>query len=98
MLKEPSTYKEAISGRDKDKWQASMETEMGNLHKNGTWEIVDRPRDRNILCCKWVYKLKKNKDGKIERYKSRLVAKGYNQRYGEDYWETYAPVGDYAIE
>ena len=48
--------------------------------------------DKNIVTCKWVFKLKRNSDGTIARYKARLVAKGYLQQYGLDYEDTFSPV------
>ena len=62
------------------------------LRKNGTWEIVDLPRGKKIVGCKCVFNKKCNADGCIERYKMRLVAKGFTQTYGIDYQETFAPI------
>lgn len=92
----PNSYKEAISSSDSKMWAQSMQEEFKNLDKNDTWEIVEKPKDRNVLNCRWVYKKKIGLDGNVCRYRSRLVAKGYNQVYGHDYMETYAPVADYA--
>ena len=92
---DPISYEEAISAKDKELWKASMEEEIKNLNKNQTWELVDKPKDKNILGCKWVYRKKKGVDGKISRYRSRLVAQGFTQKYGSDYMETYSPVADY---
>ena len=69
-----------------------MEEEMRALKKNDTWELVPMPKGVNPMGCRWVYNLKYNADGSLERYKSRLVARGYTQTYGIDYLETFALV------
>ena len=66
--------------------------EMSALKKNKTWEIVERPKGKNIVDCKWIFTLKYKVDGSLERHKARLVAKGYTQTCGVDYQETFAPV------
>lgn len=65
---------------------------MNSLMENSTWELVDLPKDRIAIGCKWVFKLKTNVDGSIQRFKARLVAQGYSQKYGSDYDEVFAPV------
>ena len=72
-----------------------MSEEMDSLIKNKTWEEVDRPTGRTVVDCKWVYKIKQKADGSVERYKARLVGKGFTQRIGQDYEETFAPVARY---
>ncbi|KAL8156529.1 hypothetical protein AgCh_001574 [Apium graveolens] len=69
-----------------------MKIELNALESNNTWEIVPKPKNRHIVDCKWLFKIKYNPNGSIERYKARLVAKGFIQTYGLDYFETYAPV------
>ena len=54
--------------------------------------MVPLPSGKNVVGCKWVFKIKKNSDGSLARYKARLVAKGYLQQYGLDYEETFSPV------
>ena len=56
------------------------------------YELTELPKGRRAVGCKWVFKIKHNADGSIERYKARLVAQGYSQRYGVDYDETFSPV------
>ena len=60
--------------------------------KNGAWELVELPPGKNLVTCKWVFKAKHNANGNVVRFKVRLVARGFSQAYGIDYFETYAPV------
>ena len=62
------------------------------LEKNKTRKIVERPKEKNIVDCKWISILKYKADGSLERHKAGLVAKGYTQTYGVDYQETFAPI------
>ncbi len=55
---------------------------------NATWELVALLKDKKVIGCKWVYKVKHNVDGFVSKYKARLVAKSYAQTYGIDYEET----------
>ena len=73
-------------------WVAATDDEFKSLQQQKTWSLVPRPANKNIVTCKWVYKLKRNSDGSIARYKARLVARGYLQQYGLDYEETFSPV------
>lgn len=61
------------------RWVEAMTEEIDAMHSNQTWTIVPRPVDRNVVGSKWVYKVKYKADGSIERYKARLVARGFTQ-------------------
>uniref|UniRef100_A0A2N9EV01 Integrase catalytic domain-containing protein n=1 Tax=Fagus sylvatica TaxID=28930 RepID=A0A2N9EV01_FAGSY len=86
---EPTTYATASKH---PQWCNAMDEEFEALQKQGTWTLVPAPSTKNIVGCKWVYKLKYNSDGTISRYKARLVAKGFHQQYGVDFAETFSPV------
>jgi len=62
------------------------------IEKNCTWELVDRPSDKNIIGVKWIFRTKLNADITINKHKTRLIVKGYAQIYGVDYSDTFAPV------
>ena len=86
---EPDNYEEA---QQNPSWQKAMEEEIFMIEKNKTWELVDRPGDKNIIGVKWIFRTKLNADSSINKFKARLVVKGYAQVYGVDYSDTFAPV------
>ncbi|RVX18319.1 Retrovirus-related Pol polyprotein from transposon RE1 [Vitis vinifera] len=65
---------------------------MKALEKNETWEMVDLPKGKTTVGCKWVFTIKYKLDGLLKRYKASLVTKGFTQTYGIDYLETFAPM------
>lgn len=89
--REPSTYKEALKCIDNEKWVNAMREEMNSLQKNQTWELVKLPANRKPIGCKWVYKKKSNSNGQ-GKFKARLVAHGFSQKFGDDYDHVFAPV------
>ena len=86
---EPENLHEALGDKN---WKNAMDIEVDALMKNRTWHLVPSNKGRNVIDCKWVYKIKRKADGSIDRYKARLVAKGFKQRYGIDYEDTFSPV------
>eukprot|EP00253_Pinus_taeda_P023612 PITA_23612 len=69
-----------------------MDEELEQIERNNTWELVPRPKDKNVIGTKWVFKNKLNENGEVIRNKARLVCKGYAQQEGIDFEETFAPV------
>ncbi|XP_021743894.1 uncharacterized protein LOC110709954 [Chenopodium quinoa] len=87
----PSEF-QAFWLKPKEVWVEAMEKELKALSDNNTWELFDLPKGKKPIGCKWVFKVKLKANGDLERCKSRLVAKGFNQKYGVDYQETFILV------
>ena len=91
----PTTYAEAVNRPDGEYYDQASKEEYLAMINNDVWELIplsEVPQNMNIIKCKWVYKIKYNADGSIERYKARICAKGFQQKEGIDYQETFAPV------
>eukprot|EP00253_Pinus_taeda_P031816 PITA_31816 len=71
-----------------------MDEEINAIERNKRWDLVQLPKGKEAIGVKWVYKTKRNGEGKIDRHKARLVVKSYKQQQGKDYDETFAPVMD----
>lgn len=95
VLDEPITYQQAVHSEYGDKWQIAINEELDAHRKNKTFTPVTRTQNMNVIGCRWVFKVKRDAHGNVSKYKARLVAKGYNQEYGIDYHETFAPVLKY---
>ncbi|XP_073942514.1 uncharacterized protein [Choristoneura fumiferana] len=89
---EPRTYNQAMKCEKADDWLKAMKEEYNSLMLHRVWELVDRPKDGNIIKYKWVFKEKVDPSGNFEKFKARLVAKGFTQQYEVNYEETFAPV------
>ena len=90
--KYPQSIEEALQSRLSKKWQEAAYSEFQSLTENNTWELVELPSGRKPVGCRWTFKTKRGSNGTVERYKAQLVTKGYTQKYGEDYDETFSPV------
>jgi hypothetical protein len=89
---EPTTFEKTAQ---KGQWKEAMAEEYQSIMKNEVWEIVPRPKEKSVVTSKWVYKIKHAADGSVDKYKARFVARGFSQKEGEDYDETFAPVARY---
>ena len=81
----PIHYEDALKC---EKWRHAMDLEIEAINKKGTWELMELPK----VGVKWIYKTKLNENGDVDKYKVRLVAKGYTQQHGVDYTEVFAPA------
>lgn len=89
FLAEPQNAKEAMVSPN---WKNAMDEEMASLMKNETWDLVSLPEGKNIIDNRWVFTTKYKSNGDVERYKARLVVRGFTQSYGIDYEEIFSPV------
>jgi len=89
---EPSSIDEALQSEYAKEWKSAADIEYASLIENDTWELVELPKGRSAIGCKWIFKVKHDSEGQVERFKGRLVAKGYSQKYKIDYDETFSPV------
>ncbi|RVX14187.1 Retrovirus-related Pol polyprotein from transposon RE1 [Vitis vinifera] len=88
-ISEPKTYRTTLKI---PYWLKAMQEEIKALIQNRTWDLVPRSPTTNIVGSKWVFKTKLKEDGTIDRYKARLVARGFSQIPGLDFGETFSPV------
>jgi len=86
---EPQNVKEACKY---ECYVKAMDEELEQIEKNNTWELVPRPKDKNVIGTKWIFKNKLNENGEVIRNKARIVCKGYAQQEGIDFEETFALV------
>ena len=85
----PNSIEEALTD---SKWARAVQEELEALQKNKTWKLVPPLEHKKLVGCKWVFTIKHKADGSVDRYKARLMAKGFTQTYGVDYSETFSPV------
>ena len=89
---DPKTYRQAMKLPDAAQWVEACAAEVASLVENKVYNVVDRPVGKPVITSKWVFKKKRGLSGKVEKYKARLVARGFMQEEGVDYAETYSPT------
>ncbi|KAL0453668.1 UNVERIFIED_CONTAM: Retrovirus-related Pol polyprotein from transposon TNT 1-94 [Sesamum latifolium] len=95
-IDEPATYEEAVTSPNANEWITAMKDEMSSMAKNNVWELVDLLAGHKTIRNKWVLNVKRKADGSMNKFKARVVVKGYTQREGIDYEETFSPVVRFA--
>jgi hypothetical protein len=95
IIAEPETYEEACNSDYAAQWQQAMDEEYNSLIQNDTWDLVEPPAGVKPIPVKWIFKVKKDASGQFERFKARLVVKGFRQKEGIDYQEVFAPVSKF---
>ena len=87
-----ATYQEALLGPEGKEWQKAFDAEAKSLNENKVYTVVDRPAGKKVVKAKWVLRRKLLPGGKLDKLKARIVAKGFTQREGIDYEETFSPT------
>ncbi|MCO5601961.1 hypothetical protein L7F22_056088 [Adiantum nelumboides] len=88
----PLSVHDALASSESQEWHAAILDELQALEAANTWELVPPPEHHNIVSCKWLLKKKYHPNGSVDRYKARLVAHGFTQQKGVDYFDMYSPV------
>ncbi|GKC88611.1 retrovirus-related pol polyprotein from transposon TNT 1-94, partial [Tanacetum coccineum] len=89
---DPVSFSQAIKGDKSKMWIDAMKEELKSMAQNKVWDLVNLQEDSKRVGCKWVFKTKRDSKGNVDDYIARLVAKGYTQKNGVDYNETFSPV------
>ena len=92
QLVEPQTLDEALNGPQSTQWRAAMAEELQSLLSSNTWDLVSLPVGAKAVPVKWVFKIKRDQNGSVTRFKARLVVQGFRQQQGVDFDEVFAPT------
>jgi hypothetical protein len=92
----PETFHAAVASEHAEYWKCAMDEEMSSFEANSVFEFMELPESRKPVGGRWIYSIKRNEQGVVSKFKARWVAKGYSQREGIDFTETYAPVSKMA--
>ena len=93
----PKHYGQAMRCADSDKWKEAIRQELQSIKNMGCYKVIDEkdlPKGANVIGYQWVFKIKKNGDGTVSRYKARICVNGSKQKYGIDYLEVFSPVAN----
>ena len=89
---DPINFRQALESSKSQEWIDAMNEEIKSMKDSDVWDLVPLPEGVKPIVCKWIFKTKRDSKGGVERYEARLVAKGYTQKEGIDYKETFSPV------
>ena len=89
---EPKTYKECLESPQREEWLKAMNEELRSKNDHSVWTMTNLPKNQKAIGSRWIYKIKRDPNGEPDKYKARLVVKGYTQREGIDYTELFSPV------
>jgi hypothetical protein len=94
LEEEPTCFEESIQRKE---WADAMTEEYQSIMKNEVWEIVPRPKNKDVVSSRWLFKIKHVVDGSIEKYKAIFVTRGFSHKEGIDYEETFTPMARYTL-
>ncbi|UYV75490.1 hypothetical protein LAZ67_13000394 [Cordylochernes scorpioides] len=94
---EPTTFEQAINSKEAPYWRRAMKDELRSLEDRNTWTLSDLPLGKRPISSRWVFKIKTNSKGDVERFKARLVARGFSQKRNVDFFETYSPAINFSV-
>ena len=93
IVTNPSSFEEAV---EDPTWVDAMVEKYDSIVRNNAWEIVPRPEGKSVVGSRWIYKVKQEANGSVEKYKAIFVARGFSHIEGIDYEETFAPIARYS--